>query len=400
MGGAGIGGRPGTSARGQASAAWSVPKRIIARRQCPMTGLDTRLAYFWGEDAWAIDRAIRDLAARLGEEDTPLDVWRADAVDEASGDGGASTARRRDRLIAEIEQRLGTAPLFGGGTLVVVPQPETLAREAAARARLMALMSEVPPGNGLALTELVSEGGRTKPRGGGLRDAVAAAGGLVEEFSVPTRQRMEAWATERARELDVSLGPGAAHLLAERVGAFVRETDIDRRRQTELADSELQRLALLRPDGTVTREDVAESVPEAVPGSTWAFLDAVGARRPRDAALLAERLLADGVPPPLLLAQLHRRIRELVVVREHLDEGSRGPALARRMKLQPFRAGKLEEQAARWTPDGLVRALALLLGLDLASKGITLDGSTRQMSDARTALALQQWVAETLVASG
>src|SRR3970040_2611552 len=46
-----------------------------------------------------------------------------------------------------------------------------------------------------------------------------------------------------------------------------------------LANGELEKLALYRPDGGATREDVAELVSEAVPGSTWAFLDA-GARRP------------------------------------------------------------------------------------------------------------------------
>jgi DNA polymerase III delta subunit len=64
------------------------------------------------------------------------------------------------------------------------------------------------------------------------------------------------------------------------------------------------------------------------------------------------------------------------------------------MKLQPFRAQKLAEQAGAWSADGLHRAVDGLLELDLRSKGITLDGSTAQMSDARDALGLQVWIAE------
>ena len=88
---------------------------------------------------------------------------------------------------------------------------------------------------------------------------------------------MEGWIANRAKQLDATLGPGAAHLLAERVGAYVREGDVDRRRQTELANAELEKLALYRPDAPITTADVEQLVGEAVPGSTWAFLDAVGA---------------------------------------------------------------------------------------------------------------------------
>jgi hypothetical protein len=103
---------------------------------------------------------------------------------------------------------------------------------------------------------------------------------------------MERWIAERAGELGLTLGQGAARLLAERVGAFVRE-ETSIARQTELADGELEKLALLRPDGVATREDVAESVPEAI------RLDVGVPRRRRpatsaDAARIAERLSRRG----------------------------------------------------------------------------------------------------------
>jgi DNA polymerase III delta subunit len=60
---------------------------------------------------------------------------------------------------------------------------------------------------------------------------------------------MEGWVSRRADELGVSLAPGAAKAIAEKVGAFVREGDVDRRRQSELANSELEKLALYRPEG-------------------------------------------------------------------------------------------------------------------------------------------------------
>jgi DNA polymerase III delta subunit len=227
-----------------------------------------------------------------------------------------------------------------------------------------------------------------------LSDAVAEAGGRVRRFPAMTRDRLEAWVVRRASELGIGLGPGAARLLTERVGGYVREGDVDRRRQAELAASEMEKLALLRPGGVVTRADVDELVPEAIPGSTWAFLDAVAARRTGEASRLAERLLAQAMPLPVIISQLHRRLRELLIVREHLATGARPAELVRRMRLQPYRAQKLAEQATTWAMPELEDALTGLMELDLSSKGIAPDGGPAPLSDARSALAFHVWLAE------
>jgi DNA polymerase III delta subunit len=353
------------------------------------------LAYIWGDDAWSIDRAARDLAQTWAADDgSPLETWRASMDDDTGETDSAGSGKRRSRLLDEIGMRLATATMFGGGLLVVVRQPGVLLREAAARERTTALLDTVAPGNGLCFVDLIGQDAKGPAASGVLRDAVAAAGGLVRELPALTRERMEAWLVVRATELEVRLGPGAAGALAQRVGAYVREADVDRRRRSELANSELEKLALYRPGGEISRSDIEELVPEAIPGSTWAFLDAIAARQPGVASSIAERLLAAGTPLPVLVSQIHRRLRDLIMVREHLDAGTRNAELVKVMKLQPYRAQKLSEQASTWTADALVDALGGLLELDLRSKGISLTGATTRMDDAVDALGLQLWIAE------
>jgi DNA polymerase III delta subunit len=361
-----------------------------------MTDSVPSLAYFWGEDAYGLADAARRLEKALAERDgQPVEVWRTSGdEDEGGSETGNGSGKRRARILDQIEQRLSTATLFGGGTLVLVRQPQSLIRESAARERLIALLPQVGQGNALCFVDLIAAGGKGPAQAGMLRDAVAAHKGLVREFPALTRERMEAWVGARAKELDVTLGPGAAHMLAERIGAYVREGDVDRRRQAELANAELEKLALYRPEGAVSREDVAELVSEAVPGSTWALLDAVGSRRGGEAATLIERLLNDGSPIPVLITQLHRRLRELIVIRDHLAAGTKPVDLVRELKLQPYRAQKLTEQARAWQPEELDNALGALLDLDLLSKGIATDGSPHSMSDDRSRLALMAWVGE------
>ncbi len=337
---------------------------------------------------------------RLAPPGEHLDVWRTSADEDGTEGEEASTpvARRRARMLDAIEERLATAPLFGPGTLVHVRQPAGLLAEASARDRLVALVTIIPPGNALCVTDLLAGAARTPAAKGVLRDAVREAGGLVTEFQVPMGGRLESWLVERAAELGSTLEPVAAHLLAERIGGHVREGDVDRRRRTELADAELQKLALYRPAGMISRADVEALVSESIPGSTWAFLDAVGSRDAAGASVIVDRLLASSTPTPVLVTQLHRRLRELLLVREHLEAGSKPPQIVRDMKLQPFRAQKLTEQARRWSLEALEAALEDLLALDLRSKGISLDGSTIQMSSALDALDLQAWLARHVAA--
>jgi DNA polymerase III delta subunit len=355
----------------------------------------TSLGYIWGEDAWGIDRAARDLARDwAGDDGTPLDTWRASVDDDAGDTESGGSGKRRTRLLDEIAMRIASSTMFGGGTLVVVRQPGALLRETAARERTIGLLGSVAQGNGLCFVDLIGQDAKGPAASGVLRDAVAAAGGVVRELPALTRDRMEAWLTGRATELDIRLGPGAAQALAQRVGAYVREGDVDRRRQSELANGELEKLALYRPGGEVTRADIEELVPEAIPASMWAFLDAIAARRTSDAATLGERLLAGGAPLPVVVGQIHRRLRDLIMVREHLDAGTRPAELVKQMRLQPFRAQKLSEQAATWTAAALDDALAGLVDLDLRSKGISLTGTTVRMDDAVDALGLQLWIAD------
>jgi DNA polymerase III delta subunit len=273
-----------------------------------------------------------------------------------------------------------------------VRQPGTLIREQTSRDQLVAIIDRVAAGNAICFVDLIPSGGKGPAQGGVLRDAVSMRQGRVKEFAAPTRERMEGWIVNRARDLGATLGPGVAQLLAERVGAYVRESDVDRRRQTELANAELEKLALYRPDASITRGDVDALVAEAVPGSTWAFLDAVGSRRGAEAGTLVRRLLDEATPMPVLITQIHRRLRELIVISELVTAGTKPPDIVRELKLQPFRAQKLTEQARTWQPEELDAAFDDLYALDLLSKGIAADGSPHSLSDERSELALLAWM--------
>jgi DNA polymerase III delta subunit len=340
----------------------------------------SNIGLYWGDDAYGIGRAVEALATRVAETaGGPLEHWRA------TGEVVSPEV---------IAEHVAMATLFGGGSLAVVSEPWPLVRSKAAREALKDILSNVAPGNALALTVTLDGSGRPPAALEALREAVRGAGGEALEFKTPKGGAMTRWIEDRAKERSIRLEPGSARELATRIGALVAEGDIDRRRQGMIAVGELEKLALYRPDGPVSVEDVRALVAETVPGSAWALLDAVGERRTREAAELLERLIAT-TPEPVLLAQLHRRIRQLIEVADHLAAGTSAGALVRIMRMKPFQADKLAGQARRWTVPELVAALDGLLELDGLVKGVA--GATA--TDAQRRLGFSLWLVELVSAS-
>lgn len=358
------------------------------------------LAYFWGDDAYGIDAAVE--ALRNDPARFPAGAperWRV------RGEPGEAP-----RIVGELRERLATGTMFGSGTLAVLSNAGPLIRRGADRDALVAAIGLLAEGNGLVIAE-ETDSGRKDPPSKALSDAVRDAGGSVRRFEAPREGGLAAWVEARARERGIPLGPGAARELATRVGGFVREGDVDRRQQGRLAVMELEKLALRHAvgpagdappgvpghpgAGSVSVDDVRDLVAEAVPGSIWGFVDAVGMRQGARSLELLERLL-EATPEPVLLAVLHRRMRELIEVADRLAAGETPGSLVRSMRLQPFRAETLARQARGWTVGELAGALEGLVELDALVKGV---GGVA-IGDAVVRLAFDLWVRDRVAPTG
>lgn len=330
------------------------------------------LAYFWGDDGWAVDRAVIAVAKGLERDSGAApDRWRV------SG---------KETTPEAIAERVATAPMFGGGTLAVVTEPGPLLRSKAGKEAVEKLIATVAPGNALVFVE-IGDGRKRSAALAGLEASVKKAGGGSRAHAAPKAHELAGWVTGRGRELGITLDDAAARELATRVGGYVTDGDVDRRSMSALAVSELEKLALYRPDGIVTVDDVVALVPEVVPNSTWKFLDAVADRKVRIAAPLLDRLL-DSVPEPVILAQLGPRIRELLMAADHAASHGSPADLVKLMGVHPFRVEKAAAAARNWTVDELEDALEGVLELDAAVKGV--EGSSG--TDRQRRLAFAMWL--------
>lgn len=335
--------------------------------------LDTPvLAYFWGDDGWAVDRAVVAVAKDLERDSGAApDRWRVNG---------------RETTPEAIAERVATAPMFGGGTLAVVTDPGPLIRSRAGKEAVEKLLATVAPGNALVFVE-VGDGRKRAAMLTGLEAAVRKAGGSGRAFTAPKATELPSWVQGRARELGITLDNTAAKELARRVGGDAMGGDVDRRSMSAQAVSELEKLALYRLDGIVTVDDVMALVPEVISSSTWDFLDAVGNRNVGIAAPLLDRLL-ETVPEPVILAQLGPRIRELLMAADHQANHGAPADLVALMGVHPYRVEKADRAARNWTVRELEDALEGVLALDAAVKGV--EGSFG--TDRQRRLAFAMWL--------
>ena len=111
-------------------------------------------------------------------------------------------------------------------------------------------------------------------------------------------------------------------------------------------------------------------------------------------------------PLPVVVTQLHRRLRQLLIVRALRDAGEKPPAIARAAgitgppKTAEYRLQVLSRQAMAWEPEELTGALAGLVEVDLVSKGLPVGGKPLRRGAAEGPTALLLWLSERVARRG
>ena len=339
------------------------------------------LLYIWGDDELVAERLLTRFATALaGELGSPLERWdlRGDLATAATG-------------AAQLHERLATGVLFGSGTLAVLRNPGALTRRNATRDRILDAIHQLAPGNALVIIEESKSDNKSRKAPGQKRlsDAIVEAGGRTTPAFSPPPSALAAWLEREAKDAGIALAPGTAIELANRLGARITESDIDRRFLSRIASGELEKLALRHAldGGPITAEDVRELVSETTPGSIFGFADAIGNRR-LDVALATLERLFELIPEPVLLNAMHRRIRDLIEVGDRFSSGQKARDVVAATALHPFVVEKLQEQSRRWTIPELEVSLSGLVELDAMVKG----APGYEADAAQRRLAFTMWV--------
>ncbi len=310
---------------------------------------------FTGDDEVKIDQARRRLAARAQADGAMLETL--------SGANGTP----QDFAIAV------TSPsLFPGHRIVLVDGVENWrAADVGPAADALAALAR----GGLDATAVLIC--RKKPLKA-ISEGVAAAGGEAREFKPPSAKELPGWLQQEAGALGVEMDRQAAEAMVALVGEPAKNaTATQRFSPKRRLLGELQKLALMVGKGqTITVEDVDLGGSGEASSGVFALTDAAVAGNRPAAVRIAGRLLADGEPPPRIVAMLARSFGQAQQAAA-LAEAGRAGEIAAELKLPPWLAGKVADQARSRGGAELRDALIEIARLDNAVKGGSpLDGET------------------------
>lgn len=157
--------------------------------------------------------------------------------------------------------------------------------------------------------------------------------GVIAQAQPVEIGRLPQWIAARAARLGLAFEPGAAELLAERVEGNLLA-----------AHQEIEKLALLHPDGRAGLEAVQAAVANSARYDVFQLGEATLAGDVARALRILDGLRAEGAEPPLVLWAVCRELRALAGLRSGVPQRSFGPAAERRDALLRRAAARTRDQ--------------------------------------------------------
>ncbi|MFW6096625.1 MAG: DNA polymerase III subunit delta [Chloroflexota bacterium] len=294
---------------------------------------------FHGDDAHSQKETLDDLLARLGDP-SMLEL---------------NTARFRGvPLFGELRQACDSVPFLAERRVVIVEESLAQNNSGPFVDELVDYLPNLPDFTRLIFLE--SQALRRNHRL--LTFAEKQDNGYVRAFKRPEGRALEKWVRQRVEEGGGEIEPRAVHLLVTNIG-----------NDLSILDNEIEKLVLYRAqNGPITGEDVSLLCPYVAEASIFDLVDALGARDGRTAATLLQTKLNEGADPFYLFAMIVRQFRLLIQVKELAEDGLRPPAIASKLKMHNFVAGKVHQQSQHYSLPQLEQVYSHLLQTDVDVK--------------------------------
>jgi DNA polymerase III subunit delta len=293
---------------------------------------------FHGDDTYSQRETLTELLARIGDPSLlELNTTRLPAT----------------ASFGELREVADVIPFLAPARLVIVEDMLSSNGGRELVDHLLAYLPHLPETTRLIFLE--SQALRSNHRL--LRLAEESEHGYVRQFSRPEGVALSRWIEERLERHGGTATPQAIYSLATNIG-----------NDLALLENEIEKLVLYRAGEKVEAEDVALLCPHVAEASIFELVDALGNRNGERAATLLSQKLAEGADPFYLFAMIVRQFRLLVQIRELSEEGLRPPAIAQRLRIHSFVAGKLHQQCQRFSLAQIERIYAHLLDIDVGVK--------------------------------
>jgi len=194
--------------------------------------------------------------------------------------------------------------------------------------------------------------------------ALENAGVMIPVYAVELAQ-LPVWIKHRLNMQQQTVDKDTLHFIAHQVEGNLLA-----------ANQEIQKLALLYPQGNLTFEQVKNAILDVARYDVYQLTDAIVTANPARYTRILSGLQGEGAAPPLILAVLSEQIRQLIFLRKGLDQGLPPSQLLKTVRIWGERQNAFVATAKRIPIRRLLHCMVHAAEIDRINKGVASGNAT------------------------
>lgn len=292
----------------------------------------------YGTDEFAIARRLADIAAQTDKD-------------------GMNTSRLEARLTSdeELNNAVNAMPFLSDKRLVIIANPSQKYGAGEPRKKFTEFLGKIPPTTQLVIYETVEP--KEAEKHWLVKWVSKNENAKAEALMAPKARDMTGWIVNEMKRQGGKISSEAAKRLAELVGADTRQA------AQEIAKA-LAYVNWARPVEVQDVEAVCVSTAEV---DIFAFVDSLAAGNGQQSQSMLRKMLEEQ-DAAAIFPMIVRQFRLLVQAREIVEARGMVQDVQEALGVHPFVAGKIFQQAGRFTMKSLESIYRRLLKMDEAAK--------------------------------
>ncbi|MBI5932329.1 MAG: DNA polymerase III subunit delta [Chloroflexi bacterium] len=291
----------------------------------------------FGTDEFAISRRLADIAAKTDKD-------------------GMNTSRFEARTTSDeaLNNAVNSMPFLSDKRLVILANPSQKYGAGEPRKKFMEFLGKVPATTLLVLTETIE---KEAEKHWLVKWTAKSADAKSEALMAPKARDMQGWIINEMKTQGGKILPDAASKLSELVGADTRQA----------AQEIAKVLAYVNWARPVEVQDVVAVCVSTAEVDIFAFVDSLAAGDGKQSQSMLRKMLEDQ-DAAAIFPMIIRQFRLLIQAREIVEARGMVQDVQEALGVHPFVAGKIFQQAGRFTMRSLEAVYRRLLKMDEAAK--------------------------------
>lgn len=291
----------------------------------------------FGTDEFAISRRLSEIAAKTDKD-------------------GMNTSRLEARLTndQELNNAVNSMPFLSDKRLVILANPSQKYAAGEPRKKFTAFLDKIPPTTLLVLTETIE---KEAEKHWLVKWAAKNESAKAEAMMLPKPRDMNGWIINEMKRQNGKISSEAAGELAKLVGADTRQA----------AQEIAKVLAYVNWARPVEVTDVAAVCVSTAEVDIFAFVDSLAAGDGKQSQSMLRKMLEEQ-DAFAIFPMIIRQFRLLIQAREIVEARGMVQDVIEALHIHPFVAGKIFQQAGRFTMRTLEFIYRRLLKIDEAAK--------------------------------